>query len=143
MRFNEAEVRILVRKDYGACYDFYTEKMGLIPVWGDRNGPYTSLTQKEGERARFALFNGAAMEQLDGYKQPDANTPTDTFVITIPTDDLEGDCKRLREAGVEFLCQPQAQDAWGFRCAYFRDTEGNLIELASPNGFAEAPDSSE
>ena len=43
MRFGETTIRVLVRKDYGACFDFYTEKMGLVAVWGDRNGPYTSF----------------------------------------------------------------------------------------------------
>lgn len=48
MNFNETTLRILVRGDYGECYDFYTEKLGLIPVWGDRNGPYTSFAVSEG-----------------------------------------------------------------------------------------------
>ncbi|WP_321382930.1 hypothetical protein [uncultured Enterococcus sp.] len=43
MKFDKMTTRILVRKDYGACFDFYTEKLGLIPVWGDRKGPYTSI----------------------------------------------------------------------------------------------------
>ena len=47
MKFNETTIRILVRKDYGACFDFYTEKIGLIPVWGDRNGPYTSFAESK------------------------------------------------------------------------------------------------
>ena len=43
MKFDETTIRILVRKDYGECFDFYTEKIGLTAVWGDRNGPYTSF----------------------------------------------------------------------------------------------------
>ena len=34
MKFNETTIRVLVRKDYGACFDFYTEKIGLTAVWG-------------------------------------------------------------------------------------------------------------
>jgi len=34
MRFNETTIRILVRNNYGECFDFYTEKIGLAAVWG-------------------------------------------------------------------------------------------------------------
>lgn len=43
MRFDNTTIRILVRKNYGECFDFYTDKIGLTPVWGDRNDPYTSF----------------------------------------------------------------------------------------------------
>ena len=45
MKFNETTIRILVRKNYGECFDFYTEKIGLIAVWGDRNDRTPLLPQ--------------------------------------------------------------------------------------------------
>ena len=129
MRFNETTVRILVRKDYGACFDFYTEKIGLVATWGDRNGPYTSFSVKEGEPPCFAIFAAAHMPMFNGYVQPDKLTQPDTVVAVIPTDDLDKDYKRLKEAGVKFLGEPQLIEAWGMRCTYFRDPEGNLFEL--------------
>jgi len=33
MDFNKTTVRIMVQKDYAACFDFYTEKLGLVPIW--------------------------------------------------------------------------------------------------------------
>ncbi len=50
MRFNDTTVRILVRKDYGACYDFYTEKMGSFRygVIGTAHTPLSPL--KTGNR---------------------------------------------------------------------------------------------
>ncbi len=134
MRFNDTTVRILVRKDYGACYDFYTEKMGLIPVWGDRNGPYTSFTVKDGEPPCFAIFAGANMIMFSGYEQPLGNAQPDSVVTIIPSDDLDGDYQRLKAAGVEFLGEPQTIEDWGMRCTYFRDTEGNLFELNDASG---------
>ena len=56
MKFNETTIRILVRKDYGECFDFYTEKLGLVPVWGDRNGPYTSFAVSGDAPPCFAIF---------------------------------------------------------------------------------------
>ncbi len=134
MQFNEATIRILVRKDYGACYDFYTAKMGLTPVWGDRNGPYTSFTVNEGEPPCFAIFAGANMTMFKGYVQPGGNVQPDTITAIIPSTDLDGDYLRLKESGVQFLGEPQTIEDWGMRCTYFRDPEGNLFELNDASG---------
>ena len=129
MKFNETTIRILVRKNYGACFDFYTEKIGLVAVWGDRNGPYTSFAVSSDAPPCFALFTGDAMPMFQGYRQPESNSQPDTVVAVIPTLDLDGDYRRLKNAGVQFLGQPQHIAAWGMRCTYFRDPEGNLFEL--------------
>lgn len=52
----------------------------------------------------------------------------------IPTLDLDRDYLRLKEAGVSFLGEPQYIEAWGMRCTYFRDPEGNLFELNDTSG---------
>ena len=134
MKFNEATIRILVRKDYSACFDFYTEKLGLVAVWGDRNGPYTSFATKEGEPPCFAIFAGANMTMFKGYEQLGGSAQPDTVVAIIPSDDLDKDYQRLKEAGVHFLGEPQLIEDWGMRCTYFRDPEGNLFELNDASG---------
>lgn len=134
MRINDTTIRVLVRKDYGECFDFYTKKLGLVPVWGDRNGPYTSFTVKEGEPPCFAIFSGANMTMFNGYQQPAGDIQPDTITAVIPSDDLDKDYQRLKEAGVQFLGEPQTIEAWGMRCTYFRDSEGNLFELNNATG---------
>ncbi|WP_343209184.1 VOC family protein [Anaerolentibacter hominis] len=129
MKFNETTIRILVRKNYGECFDFYTEKIGLTVVWGDRNGPYTSFSTGSGNPPCMAIFAGEAMPMFQGYVQPESHTQPDTIAAIIPTSDLDGDYRRLKEAGVKFLGEPQYIEAWGMRCTYFRDPEGNLFEL--------------
>jgi len=130
MQFNKATLGVLVRKDYGACFDFYTEKLGLIPTWGDRNGPYTSFTTAEGEPNCFSIFLGSDMSHVNGYVQPTGTGYTDTLSITIPSGDVHADYERLKEKGVEFLSAPQFFENWGgFTSAYFRDPEGNLFDL--------------
>lgn len=129
MRFQETTIRILVRKNYAECYDFYTQKLGLIPVWGDRNGPYTSFTVNKDVAPCFAIFLGSAMELFQGYEQPKTDAQSDTIAGIIPSDDLDKDYLRLKHAGVVFLGEPQFIEAWGMRCTYFRDPEGNLFEL--------------
>lgn len=134
MRFDDTTLRILVRKDYGLCFDFYTQKMGLTAVWGDRKGPYTSFAVKEGEPPCFAIFSGANMPMFRGYVQPAENTQPDTVLAVIPSDDLDGDYEKLKKAGVQFLGEPQFIEDWGMRCTYFRDPEGNLFELNDGSG---------
>lgn len=134
MQFNKTTIRVLVRKDYGACFDFYTQTIGLIPVWGDRNGPYTSFAVKEGEPPCFAIFAGENMSVFAGYKQPAHNTQPDSLVAIIPSDNLDKDYNRLKDAGVQFLSEPQFIEGWGMRCTYFRDPEGNLFELNDASG---------
>ena len=129
MKFSETTIRILVRNNYGECFDFYTKKIGLTAVWGDRSGPYTSFAEKSDAPPCFAIFSGEAMSLFQGYKQPTACTQPDTVAAIIPTEDLDKDYLRLKESGVVFLGEPQYIEAWGMRCTYFRDPEGNLFEL--------------
>lgn len=134
MNFNETTLRVLVRGDYGNCYDFYTEKLGLVPVWGDRNSCYTSFATSENEAPCFAMFAQEAMPAFQGYTLPACATQPDTVVGVIPTMELDKDYARLKEAGVVFLGEPQYIEAWGMRCTYFRDPEGNLFELNDASG---------
>jgi len=129
LKFNKAFSTVLVRNDFGVCFDFYTEKIGLVPIWGDRNGPWTGFAMNEGEDYCFAIFSGDAQSAYRGYVQPSATAQPDTISLGIPSDNVDEDYKRLKEAGVEFLSEPQTIEDWGMRCAYFRDPEGNLLSL--------------
>ena len=129
MSFKKLTPRILVRKDYGACFDFYTEKLGLIPTWGDRNGPYTSFALVEGEPNYFSMFSGEKMLEHKGYI-PSENGASDTTKICLLTDDVQRDYLRLKAAGVEFLGAPQLM-SWDAIHVFFRDPEGNLFELSN------------
>jgi len=130
LKFNRASIRVLVRKNYGECFDFYTKKMGLIPNWGDRNGPYTDFVMAEGGEVCLAIFAGENMPQYKGYTSPTVATQPDTVEICLPSSNVDEDYKRLKAAGVEFIGEPQDMTNWGMRCVYFRDPEGNLFELA-------------
>ena len=69
------------------------------------------------------------MPMYKGYSQPESKTQPDTITGVIPSNNLDEDYKRLKEAGVEFLDEPRHIEDWGMRCTYFRGTEGNLFEL--------------
>ena len=129
MQFDKMTTRILVRGNYGECFDFYTQKIGLTAVWGDRNGPYTSFAVDAQSAPCFAIFAGKNMDMFKDYVQPVSSTQPDTVVGVIPTSNLTEDYNRLKEAGVEFIGEPQLIEYWQMTCVYFRDPEGNLLEL--------------
>ena len=131
MNFLKSMVTVLVRKNYGVCFDFYTEKLGLLPIAGDRNGPWTGFAMKKGDEYCLALFAADSQSAYKGYIQPIATAQTDTSILGIPTDNFDEDYNRLREAGVEFIGEPQAIKEWGLRTVRFRDPEGNLLSLNS------------
>ena len=48
-------------------------------------------------------------------------------IVGFDTDDIKGDCARLKSAGVEFVEEPNQQD--GVWIATLKDPEGNLVQL--------------
>jgi extradiol dioxygenase family protein len=53
-------------------------------------------------------------------------------MVGFNSDDLEADCKRLRDAGVEFIEEPTVygNDEYGnMMIATLKDPDGNLVQL--------------
>jgi len=131
MNFKKLTPRILVRKDYGACFDFYVEKMGMVATWGDRNGPYTSFAFAVDQSTCFSMFAGVNVSNHKGYVQPVENSiSADTVELCFLVDDVYAECERLKTLGVEFVSEPAMMN-WGAVHALIRDPEGNLIDLSN------------
>ena len=47
MKIDRITACVQVKNDFGKCFDFYTEKLGLIAIYGDRNGPYVNFANSE------------------------------------------------------------------------------------------------
>ncbi len=53
-------------------------------------------------------------------------------IVGFETDDIQGDCARLKAAGVEFVEEPNKMDSgW---IATFKDPEGNLVQFLQFEG---------
>lgn len=102
------------------------------------------LFQKEGCKARVAYLNpdrykGAQVELIQFVSHDVEKQSTDLFRTSISeicfsTDDIDGEYKRLCSEGVEFLSGPKEFDFsnYGFgksKAVYFRDPDGNILEL--------------
>jgi catechol 2,3-dioxygenase-like lactoylglutathione lyase family enzyme len=135
-KFTGIGANVLVRGSFEASYDFWTKKVGLIATWGDRQGPYVSLSlSKDEPRAALALFARSNMTMWQGYVVPTADQTPDTLmaVIYLPEGQLAGEYQRMKANGVEFLGEPQFMKGWGMWCVYFRDPEGNLFGIYEGN----------
>ena len=131
MSFNRVTAGVQVRSDFQKCFDFYTEKMGLVPIHGDRNGPYTSFANCKQEEPFFAIYEAAdASIRVKEYVVPSNTESSDTLTAVFHTADFHNDYNRLLERGVQFIGKRNlVGDGFDFNIAYFRDTEGNLLSL--------------
>lgn len=102
-------------EDLNNLLPFYRDVLGLkvgmetpgFVVLGDPNGPAVAL--------------GTHSEVRGKAREPARH------MVAFDTDDLRGECVRLKSAGVEFIEEPNKQgDLW---IATFKDPEGNYVQL--------------
>jgi catechol 2,3-dioxygenase-like lactoylglutathione lyase family enzyme len=129
MKFSN--VRLLV-KDYKKCFEFYTEKLGLEPAWGDVNGCYASFKVADGIEG-FAIFVSDFMAPAVG--NADKTQPLECrekLMVSFEVENVDDSYKALLAKGINFINQPADMPDWGMRTVHFRDPEDNLIELFTP-----------
>lgn len=102
-------------EDLNNLLPFYRDVLGLdvgmeapgFVILGDPNGAAVAL-------GTHSEVHGAASDAA-------------RHIVGFDSDDIQGDCVRLRDAGVEFVEEPNKQgNGW---IATFRDPEGNLLQL--------------
>ncbi|HVM16667.1 MAG TPA: VOC family protein [Gaiellaceae bacterium] len=121
MRLTHA--RLLV-DDFGACFRFYRDVLGLEPTWGEEDGAYADF---EGGGATLALF---ARHGMDG--RAELRPPGDGAMLVFEVDDVDAVAARLGEHRVPLEAEPHDEPEWGIRVAHFRDPAGTLIEVNQP-----------
>jgi len=129
MKFSN--VRLLVQ-DYKKCFKFYTEQLGLEPVWGDENGCYANFKVAEGIEG-FAIFVSDYMATAignDDKTQPEGYR--EKSMISFEVKNVNETYKTLLTKGVVFINKPFDMPDWGMRVVHFRDPEENLLEIYTP-----------
>ena len=126
MTRHSIHTRLLI-KDYQACFLFYRDTMGFEVTWDD--GIYAGF--QDGDM-RLAIFKRHLMAEAIGNtdKPPDADCQ-DKIALIFEVSDVDEYHRQLRKKGVQFTKEPLDYPSWGIRAAYFRDPDGNLIEINS------------
>jgi predicted enzyme related to lactoylglutathione lyase len=106
---------------------FYTDVLGFTKKADFSNGPYRWLTvaspeDPNGTELQLALNNNPAAK---AYQQAlfQQNQPAVMFF----TDDIKGDCERIKKAGGDFAKPPT--EVTGSTIAMLNDTCGNLVQI--------------
>lgn len=129
MKLSQIASRILV-DNFEESFIFYTEVLGYKVDWGSIKGPFASFKTETCDQVCLSIFQRKNMKLYKGFTLDESKKKDDALVLIIPTDDLEKDYQMLRKKGVTFLGKPQTIEEWYMKCVYFRDNEGNLIELS-------------
>jgi len=95
------------------------------------------LLVDEGRQKLVYLRSGGAYVELFEFRDHDAETAVgvpDTVGgfkhLALQTDDVDAVAARLKAAGIEFTVEPLDAEG-GVRLAFFRDPDGNLLEIVS------------
>lgn len=121
------KITTLYVNDQEKALRFYTDVLGFVKKADFSQGPYRWLTvasaeDPDGTELQLALNNNPAaktfQEALFQQSQPAA---------MFFTDDLQGDCERMKSRGAEFTMPPK--DVTGSKIAMLKDTCGNVIQI--------------
>jgi lactoylglutathione lyase len=129
MKFDHS--RLLVA-NFPECFRFYRDMMELKVTWGDENDSYASFTDREGKESVLALFKRQAMAEVVGTNDLPLDASTqDRVALIFTVDDVDSTVEHLKSQNVSIVLEPRDYPDWGIRSAYFRDPDGNLIEINS------------
>ena len=117
--------------NFAECFRFYRDVMGFQVTWGNEDDSYAAFTDREGQETTLALYRRKDMAELIGTADlPALASCQDRVALIMEVEDIDALFTTLSERGVEVVLKPQDFVDWGFRGAYLRDPDGNLIELS-------------
>jgi catechol 2,3-dioxygenase-like lactoylglutathione lyase family enzyme len=129
MKFSN--VRLLV-KDYKKCFKFYTEQLGLEPLWGDENGCYAAFKVADGIEG-LAIFVSDYMASFVGNDEKTQPIGyREKSVVVFEVENVDDTYQAFLEKGISFINEPTDMPDWGMRVVHLRDPEENLIEFFTP-----------
>lgn len=122
-------IRLLV-VNFTECFRFYRDVIGLKVLWGDEDDAYASFTRPGDTFPNIAIFRRQNMAEVLGTDDLPVETPgQDRSMLIIGVEDVDAEVERLKACKVSIIMLPRNFPDWGYRGAFLRDPDGNLIEL--------------
>ena len=129
MSYKFEYTRLLV-SNFKACFLFYRDIMGFQATFGTENDIYADFNTGT---LTIALFDRQAMSAAVGTTHLPAQVDAqDKVCLVFAVEDVDATCQQLKKQNVQLVAGPSDRPDWGIRAAYFRDPEGNLIEINQP-----------
>jgi lactoylglutathione lyase len=119
---------ILYVRDVAASVALYERAFGQRTRFVHESGDYAEL-ETGATTLAFASHELAESNLGGAFRRGDGSA----FEVCFVTDDVAAAYQQAVSAGAEPVTPPQTKP-WGQDVAYVRDSDGNLIELASPAG---------
>jgi lactoylglutathione lyase len=121
--------RLLV-SNFKACFLFYRDVMGFQATYGTEDDTYADFNTGQ---VSIALFDKQEMSKTLGTSHLPADTKAqDKVCLIFAVEDVDAVYQQLKKQGIHLATEPADHLDWGIRSAYFRDPDGNLIEINQP-----------
>ena len=112
----------LITADVPRLRRFYEQ---VLQVRGEGNERHVAV---EISGANLTIFSSSGMQEMAPGSMVGAGTGC--FTLEFGVEDVDQEAKRLAEMGVP-LVKPALTYPWGRRSAWFRDPDGNILNLYS------------
>jgi catechol 2,3-dioxygenase-like lactoylglutathione lyase family enzyme len=123
MEFQYAYTRLHVA-DYATCLQFYRDVLGLSITYEEDD--YAEL---ETGTTKITLLQQQKLKNFMGNAAIALDRSSDRIALTFKVRNLDEATQWLKSQGVEFTENPWEFPDLGFTTTFFRDPNGNLIEL--------------
>ncbi len=121
---------ILYVRDVASSLELYEAAFAQKRRFVHDSGQYAEL-ETGATTLAFASRDLAASNLPPQFRPAQVGAPTPAFEVCFVTEDVRSAFERAVKAGAAAVSEPQTKP-WGQDVAYVRDSDGNLIELASP-----------
>ena len=130
MNFDYTYTRLNVA-NYQACKQFYSNVLGFKVVFADDKDEYAELSTGQ---TLITIFNRQRLNTFVDRTEPVSYDPNYAgVVLSFRVACLDKAISHLKAKGVEMVKESMNYPRWGFISAFFRDPDGNLIELEELN----------